>query len=149
MSSLLLVCISSHVLSTLDHWYGIATLCHQSRRPSHHSRSLEIMEGFSSDVMVRSNAVVFPKYQLRTRTSADLVLLLSCPKPLPTSTWAETFARLRHSTNSSRSLFWGRGGGGGKHIAPMFASNSLMAQWIQGMAWTNFATDLSILFLLL
>ena len=124
---------------------ALATLCHQSRRSSHHSRSLEIMEGFSSDVMVRSNAVVFPKDQLRTRTSADLVLLLSYPKPLPTSTWAETFARLRHSTNTSWSLLWGET----HRPHAMLASNSMVAQGIQGMAWTNFATDLSIVLLLL
>ena len=91
------------------------------------------IEGFSGEVMVRSNVAGFPRNQLATRTSAGLVLRLSCPKPLPTSTWADTLAHLQHSTNTSRSL--------GNHITPMLASNGMVAQGIQGKTWTEGAVE--------
>ena len=64
------------------------------------------IEGCSGEVTIRSNAAGFPRDQLVTRTSAGLVLHLSCPKPLTTSTWADTLAHLQHSTNTSQSLLW-------------------------------------------
>ena len=103
-SPLLVVCISSSTRSTLGHSN------HACDTPPLMLQTLPItpasdkIEGFSSEVMVRSNAAGFPRDQLGTRTSTGLVLRFSCPKPLPTSTWADTLARLQHSTNTSRSL---------------------------------------------
>ena len=103
---MLVVCISSPTPSTLGHSNHAATHRHGSRRPCRHSH-FDKIERFSGEVTMRSNAAGFPRDQLGgNRTSAGLVLRLSCPKPLPTSTWADTLARLQHSTNMSQSLLW-------------------------------------------
>ena len=100
------------------------------------------IEGFSGEITVRSNAAGFPRNQLRIRTSAGLVWHLLCPKPLTTSTWANTLARLQHSTNKFIVV--------GNYIAPMLASNGMVEQRIQGKTWTEgvFETLATILRLL-
>ena len=98
-SPLLVVCISSPTWSTLGHSnHACDTPPLKLQTLAAITPTSDKIEGFSGEAAVRSNAAGFPRDQLGTRTSAGLVLCLSCPKPLPTSTWADTLARLQHFT---------------------------------------------------
>ena len=66
------------------------------------------------------------KRPVGTGTSAGLVSNLSCPKPLPISTWADTLAHLTTLHKNITEFI-----GAGNYIAPMLASNGMVAQRIQ------------------